>query len=110
MSKGTYIELCASRRNLIKEAVEKQVVFTEGGEGTETHPASPTEISDFILSMYDDAVYNLMQNTACVSALRRFCEEKKISPFKQFDSYHYLYKEEKKKLADLYPAFAREDN
>ena len=102
---GTYLGLCATRRALIKEAIEKNVVFEEGAEGTVSRPATPEEVAEFVQSIYDDAVYNLLVTMSSTAATERLVESYGFSLFSRVPEIIPLMEEEKKRRMPLYPFF-----
>ena len=100
---GTYLGLCATRRALIKEAIEKNVVFEEGAEGTVSRPATAEEVAEFVQGIYD--VYNLLVTMSSTAATERFVEAYGFSLFSRLSEIIPLMEEEKKRRMPLYPFF-----
>lgn len=105
---GTYLGLCATRRALIREAIEKNVIFEERAEGTVSRPATAEEVAEFVQSIYDDAVYNLLVTMASASATERLAESHGIGIFSHMSEIIPVMEEEKKKRMPLYPFFSED--
>lgn len=103
---GTYLGLCATRRALIKEAIEKNVIFEEGAEGTVSRPATSEEVAEFVQDIYDDAVYNLLVTMSSTAATERLVESYGLSLFSRIPEIIPIMEEEKKKRLPLYPFFS----